>query len=164
MQYRSQELFQKIETLAVHYTTNLMSPYLKAPLANLPLTRRDNDEIELLTARIDVYRHQGYHLDELYWKLLAMARFVKTAQFQWGSGLKTQVVARYAGRPSSERVMAEMVVNNFPANLELLASQVMELFVMVKAEDQAQNQGKARELRGVPEAKEIPELLGRKPD
>jgi len=161
MQYRSQELFQRIEALAAHYSSNLMSPYLKASLANLPLSRRDSDEIELLTARIDVFRHQGYHLDELYLKLLAMARFIKTAQFQWTSGLRSQVVARYAGRPGSERVMAEMVVNNFPANLSVLADQVMELFALVKSEDQAQNEGKARVLRGIPEAKEIPALLGR---
>jgi len=161
MQYRSQELFQKIEALAAHYKTNIFSPSLKAALSNLPLSRRDNDEVELLVARIDVFRHQGYHLDELYLKLLALARFVKMAQAQWNGGLKAQIVARHSTRPAAERVMAEMVVNNFPANLAVLADKVFELYEMTRTEDRAQNGGKTKALAGVPEAKEIPALLGR---
>ena len=111
MQVRTPELFQKLEKLAVHYSNNVASQYIKGEFPSLTLSRRDWDEIELITARQELFRHQGYHLDELYVKLLALARFVKAARTQWGSGLKGMIANRFASRPASERLMAEMVAS-----------------------------------------------------
>lgn len=159
MQIRTPELFQRLEKLAAHYTGNVASQYIKAEFPNLTLSRRDWDEIELITARQELFRHQGYHLDELYLKLLALARFVKQARTQWGSNLKNLVSIRYSGRPASEKLMAEMVAANFSSNLALLAEMVLELFYLTRKEDAEQNQGKHRALHSVPEAKEIETLL-----
>jgi len=159
MQVRSPDLFQKLEKLAAHYKNNVASPYLKGEFPNLTLSRRDWDEIELITARQELFRHQGYHLDELYLKLLALARFVKQARTQWGSSLKNMISLRYSTRPASEKLMAEMVAANFSSNLAVLAQMVLELFYLVRNEDGEQNQGKFKALASVPEAKEIETLL-----
>jgi hypothetical protein len=159
MQIRSPELFQKLETLAGHYKSNVASPYIKGEFPNLTLSRRDWDEIEMITARQEIFRHQGYHLDELYLKLLALARFVKQARTQWGTNLKNLVSIRYSTRPSSEKLMAEMVAANFLPNLKVLAEMVLEIFYMIRKEDGDQNQGKFKALSSVPEAKEIETLL-----
>ena len=159
MQIRSPELFQKLEAMGAHYKNNVASTYLKADLSTLTLSRRDWDEIELITARLDIYRYQGFHLDELYLKLLSLARFVKQSRTQLGSNLKNLVSHRYASRTSSEKLMAEMVAANFQANVSLLAEMVLELFYLTRKEDTDQNQGKAKELASVSEAKEIETLL-----
>jgi hypothetical protein len=159
MQIRSQELFKKLEALATHYKSNVASPYVKADLANLTLSRRDWDEIEMITARQELFSHQGYHLDELYQKLLSLARLVKAARTQWGGNFKNLMAVRHANRPASERLMADMVAANFPSNLTVLATMVLDLFEMVRAEDKVQNGGKTISLSTVPEAKEIPALL-----
>jgi hypothetical protein len=159
MQIRTQELFQKLEALSAHYKTNVASPYVKPEFGSLALSRRDWDEIELITVRQELFRHQGYHLDELYLKLLALARFVKAARTQWGSNFKNMMSTRHGGRSPNERIMADMVAANFPANLTALAAMVVELFELVRNEDRAQNGGKTKGLSSVPEAKEIPALL-----
>lgn len=159
MQVRSPELFTRLEKLAAHYNANVASQYIKGEFPNLTLSRRDWDEIELLTARLELFRHQGFHLDELYLKLLALARFIKQCRTVWGPGLKGIIARRYASRPSGEKLMAEMVAANFPANLKVLAELTLELFYMVRKEDADQNQGRHAALGSVPEAKEIETLL-----
>lgn len=160
MQFRSPELFQKLETLASHYKSNVASPHLKAELPALSLTQRDWDEVELITARQEIFRHQGYHLDELYVKLLALARLVNHARTQLAPVLRARVSGRNANRSGTEKLMADMAVANFLPNLEVLARMVKELYELTRQEDAAQNQGKHRALASVPEAKEIPALLG----
>jgi len=159
MQIRNPELFQKLEKMANHYKNNVASTHLKADLATLTLSRRDWDEIELITARLDLFRYQGFHLDELYLKLLSMARFVKQARGQLGSSLKAMVSHRNAGRSSSEKLMADMVAANFPSNVNLLAEMILELFNVARKEDADANQGKLKDLASVPEANEIEALL-----
>ncbi len=159
MQVRSGELFQKLEKMAAHYKNNVASTHLKAEFSSMPLTRRDWDEVELLTSRLEVFRHQGYHLDELYLKLLSMSRLVKQARTQMAPGLKGRMNTRMASRPNSDKVMAEMAVANFLPNVAVLAEMILELYNFTRQEDAAQNEGKTKALSSVPEAKEIENLL-----
>ena len=159
MQVRSPELFQKLEKLATHYKNNVASTYLKAEIATLTLARRDWDEVELITARQEVFRHQGYHLDELYLKLLSLARLIHQARTHMVPGLKNKVANRLSARTTQEKLMAEMAVANFLPNLLALAEMVLDIYQLALREDLAQNQGKAKFLASVPEAKEIEALL-----
>jgi hypothetical protein len=159
MQIRSAELFQRLEKMAQHYQNNVASNYLKAELANLPLTRRDWDEVEMITARLEIYRSQGFHLDELYLKLLSMAKLVHQARIQMAPGLKAKVCSRLGAQAGSNKLMAEMASANFLPNLAVLGDMVLDLYAFVQEEDTSQNQGKTRALASVPEAKEIASLL-----
>jgi len=159
MQVRSPELFQKLEKMAAHYKNNVASTYMKAELAGLTLSRRDWDEVELITARQEVFRHQGYHLDELYLKLLSLSRFIHQARTHLAPGLKTKVANHLASRPAQERLMADMAVANFLPNLAVLSEMVLDLYQLATREDASQNQGKTKFLASVPEAREIEALL-----
>jgi predicted transcriptional regulator len=159
MQVRSPELFQKLEKMAQHYQNNVASTYLKAEIASLTLSRRDWDEVELITARQEVFRHQGYHLDELYLKLLSLARLIHQARSHMAPGLKSKVANRLASRSPQERLMAEMAAANFLPNVAVLAEMVLDLYRLAVHEDEAQNHGKAKFLASVPEAKETETLL-----
>jgi hypothetical protein len=145
--------------MAAHYKNNVASTYLKSEFSSMTLSRRDWDEIELLTARLEVFRHQGYHLDELYLKLLSMARLVRQARVQLAPGLKGKLHLRLASRPASEKLMAEMASANFVPNVKVLAEMILDLYNFVRKEDADQNEGKTRALFSVPEAKEIESLL-----
>ena len=163
MQLQSPELYQKLERLAEHYNGNVASPFVKAEFPLLTLSAQDWDEIELITVRQEMFKHQGYHLDELYLKLLALARLVKAARSQIGAGLKRRIAVRFAGRSASEKVMAEMSAANFLPNLKILADLVLDLYVYVKKVDALQNDGRTRVLATLPEAREIDNLL-KEPD
>ena len=159
MQVKNPEMFTKLERLAAHYKNNVVSSYLKAEFATITLTRRDWDEVELITARQEVFRQQGYHLDELYLKLLSLARLVHQARTQLAPNLRSLVTNRFNSRPGSEKVMAEMATANFLPNLDVLGAMILDLYQMTKKEDSDQNQGKTKALGSVPEAKEIEGLL-----
>lgn len=160
MQIRSPELFLKLEKLAAHYTNNVASQHIKSEFSLMTLSQRDWDEVELITARQEIFRQQGYHLDELYTKLLALARFVRQGRTILAPRMRTLVANRYAGRPASEKLMADMATANFLPNLAVLADMVLDLFNLVKREDAAQNHGRNKALASVPEAKDIENLLG----
>ncbi len=159
MQIRSPELFAKLEKLAAHYKNNVASVHLKAEFPALSLTPRDWDEVELITARQEIFKQQGYHLDELYSKLLALAKFVHQARLQLAPRLRTLVANRYTGRPSSERLMADMATANFLPNLGVLADMVLDLYNLTCREDEAQNKGVRKSRASVPGAKDIERLL-----
>ena len=159
MQIQRQLLFQKLERLADHYNGHIASPYLKAEFPSLTLAARDWDEIELITVRQELFRHQGYHLDDLYLKLLSLARFVKAARTQMGANIKNRVASRFSGRPQNERVMADMTAANFLPNLQILSDIILDLYDFAQKEDADQNQGKTRVLATLPEVREITELL-----
>ena len=159
MQVKNPELFTKLERMAAHYKNNVASTYLKAEFGSLALSRRDWEEVELITARQDVFRQQGYHLDELYLKLLSLARLVQQARAHLAPNLKTLVANRFGSRPGPEKLMAEMSVANFVPNLGILSSMILDLYDLTKREDADQNQGKTKALGKVPEAKEIETLL-----
>jgi len=159
MQIRSSDLFKKLDALGEHYRNHIQSSYLKSEFPNLTLSKRDWEEIELVTARLDLFRHQGFHLDELYLKLYSLAKLVKQARTHWGANLKSIISRRYASRPASERLMAEMAAANFPANLSTLSDMVLELFYLARKEDADQNEGKTRALSSLPEIKDLEALL-----
>lgn len=159
MQVKNPELFQKLEALADHYQHHVASNYLKAEFASISLSRRDWDEVELITARQEVFRAQGYHLDELYLKLLSLARLVRQARVHLVPHIKSAVSHRFAAKSSSDRLMAEMAAANFGPNLGLLAAQILELYRLALREDEAMHHGSAKALASVPEAREIEALL-----
>ncbi len=156
---RSPDLFKKLEALASHFKNHVASPIIKGEFPSLKLSRQDWDEIELITERQELFRYQGYYLDDLYLKLLSLARFVKQAKTQWGPNIKNLVASRYASRPASEKVNAVMVAGNLMPNLQVLGEMVLEIFYLVRKEDADQNQGKMAALAAVPQAKEIEALL-----
>lgn len=127
MQVKNPEVYSIIETIGHHYRTNISNRFTRAALSLLPLDNAAWNAIEELTEKSANYRYQGYHLDELYRLILAMARFVNVARKQTSQALRHGAGAERMG--PQDRVLRDMVVNNFGSNLNILADTLNKLFI-----------------------------------
>jgi len=157
MQIKNPEVYSIIESIGHHFRTNISNRFTRGALSLLPLDNVTWGQIEELTEKSANYRYQGYHLDELYLLILAMARFVAAARKQ------TLQILRYGGPgdkfSSQDRVLRDMVVNNFGSNLNILADSVNKLYVKVAEIDKEAAEGQGPVLSKFPELNEIGRYL-----
>jgi hypothetical protein len=115
-----------IEQISDHYRTNISNRFIRPALLQLPLDKMNWDQIEVLTEKVEQFRYQGFHLEDLYRQIIAVSRFVSIARRDLVPSLR----GRLSGSTSNaDRVFREMAVNNFGANLQLFADMLNELFV-----------------------------------
>ncbi|MCL2187089.1 MAG: hypothetical protein FWB86_14755 [Treponema sp.] len=113
-----------IEQIGEHYRTNISNRFLRPVLLQLQVDKTTWDMIEVLTEKMELYRYQGFHLDELYRQIAACARFVEVARNR--STIKNKLSALPAGH---DRILREMAVSNFASNLKVFADLLNELYV-----------------------------------
>ena len=118
-------IIRLIERIGEHYRANISNRFLRPVLLQLSLDKATWDQIEILTEKLELYRYQGFHLDELYRQIAASSRFVSLAR-QLIPSLKSRLGANSGGQ---ERVLREMAANNFVSNLQVFADLVNELYV-----------------------------------
>jgi hypothetical protein len=137
MQIKNPEIFSAIESIGEHYRTNIANRFTRRALSSMSLDPGTWNLIEEITEKVDNYRYQGYHLDELYGQILALARFVYQAKREVAPNLRyTASNGTANGRATeSDRVFRDMAVNNFLPNLTILADRINELYVKVAAID-----------------------------
>jgi hypothetical protein len=144
MQTKDEQIMNLIDTIGQHYRQNLGNRYVRNSFSILPLDARDWDLIESVTEKANYYQHQGYHFDELYERVLALGRFVYHARRE----LKPQLRARLGlgsqgpAPVGNERLLRDMAVNNFGANLSILADMVNELYTLVVSLDNKSARGR----------------------
>ncbi|MDL2229025.1 hypothetical protein LJC14_02125 [Treponema sp. OttesenSCG-928-L16] len=152
MQVRDSEIIRLIERISEHYRTNISNRYIRPALLQLPLDKQTWDLIEVLTEKIEQFRYQGFHLDELYRQIASAARFVSVARKELVPGLRN----RLGGSPaSSDRVLRDMAVNNFGSNLQLFADLLNELYVKLVELDKKESKGHLPVYAQIPELQEI---------
>ncbi len=139
MQVKNPEIFSLIESIGLHFNNNISNRFTRASLSLLPLDTTTWTQLEELTEKAANYRYQGYHLDELYEMILSMARFVSAARkqgtqyFKMAAGITTKLT-------SQDRILHEMVINNFSSNLNILADSTNKLYIKaVELDKQAAN-------------------------
>jgi hypothetical protein len=156
MQIKTPEVYSMIEAIGHHYKNNISNRFTRGALSLLVLDNATWNQIEELTEKSDNYRYQGYHLDELYGLILAMARFVNAARKQGSQTL------RY-GNPdkltAQDRVLRDMVVNNFSSNLNILADSVNRLYVKIVEIDKESAAGRQPVFSRFPELAELGRYL-----
>ncbi len=148
------ELILKI---ADHYNTNIstrfLRPFLAQILSDNELSRRISD----MTEHSEAYTAQGIHLDELYLQIHAIARFIYLVRTDIIPNLRG--LAGAVGSNDVNKVFRDMAMNNFKANIQVLADLVNELYVRITVYDKAQN-GKTRTVaRDIPGLAEIGRYL-----
>ena len=156
MQIKTPEVYSMIEAIGHHYKTNISNRFTRGALSMLVLDNATWNQIEELTEKSDNYRYQGYHLDELYGLILAMARFISAARKQATQTLRYGNVDRLT---SQDRVLRDMVVNNFASNLNILADSVNKLFVKVVDIDKENSVGRPPVYSKFPDLGEIGRYL-----
>jgi len=141
MQIKNPEVYSLIESIGLHFNTNISNRFTRASLSLLPLDTTTWTQLEELTEKAANYRYQGYHLDELYAMILSMARFVSAARKQG-----TQYFKMTAGTTSKlttqDKILHEMVINNFSSNLNILADSTNKLYIKVVELDKIAANGK----------------------
>ena len=157
MQIKNPEVYSLIETIGHHFRTNISNRFTRGALSLLSLDNATWSAIEELTEKSANYRYQGYHLDELYMLILAMARFIGAARKQTVQVLRQGAGAERIG--PQDKVLREMVVNNFSSNLNVLADSLNRLLVRVAEIDREEAGASLTVFSKFPELNEIGRYL-----
>jgi hypothetical protein len=153
---RDARVIRLVERIGEHYRTNISNRFIRPTLLQLPLEKQSWDLIETLTEKIEQYRYQGFHLDELYRQIVAASRFVSVTRRDLAPTLRN----RLSGGPSSpDRVLRETAVNNFSSNLQLFADLVNELYVCLVELDKIDAKGRRPLYMSIPELNDVGRLL-----
>ena len=153
---RDAQVIRLIERIGEHYRTNISNRFIRPALLQLPLEKQSWDLIEILTEKIEQYRYQGFHLDELYRQIVACARFVSITRRELVPTLRN----RLSGSGSAaDRVLRDMAVNNFGSNLQLFADLVNELYVCLVELDKLEAKGRRPLYMSIPELRDIGRML-----
>ena len=110
-----------------HYNENIATRFLRPLfaqiLSNIDLSRHIVD----LTEHSDDFVLQGFHLDDLYYDIIALARFIYLVRRDVlpNINLITQANTKMA---TADKVYRNMAFSNLGPNLAVLASMVLELY------------------------------------
>ena len=119
------EVIRLIEQIGEHYRANISNRFLRPVLLQLQIDKTTWDLIEIFTEKMEMYRYQGFHLDELYRQIAACARFVELARNK--SVIKSKMNAIPAG--PSDKILRDMAVSNFSSNLQVFSDLLNELYM-----------------------------------
>jgi hypothetical protein len=121
------QVVRLIEQIGDHYKTNISNRFLRPVLLQLQVDKTTWDLIEILTEKMEMYRYQGFHLDELYRQIAACARFVEVARNK--SNIRDKLKSIPIG--NSDRTLRDMAVSNFASNLQVFADLLNELYIIL---------------------------------
>jgi hypothetical protein len=110
------------------------------------------DQIEILTEKMEQYRYQGFHFDELYHQIAAAARLVDVARHETIASLRNRLGNDTAG---PDRILRDMAINNFASNLQVFADILNELFINLVKMDETSARGKSPIYMQMPELNDI---------
>jgi hypothetical protein len=120
------QVIRLIEQIGEHYRTNISNRFLRPILLTLAIDKSTWDQIELLTEKIELFRYNGFHLDELYRQIAACARFVEMARNHLIPSLRTKISSIPMG---PDKILREMAASNFVSNLKVFADMLNELYL-----------------------------------
>jgi len=156
-QIKDADVMRLIERIGEHYKTNISNRYIRPALLQMQLDKTMWDNIEGLTEKFEHYRYEGFHLDELYPQIAATARFIVAARREVAPSLRYRLSD--GGSSGPDRVLRDMAVNTFSANLELFAKLVCELYQKVKDVDAAHATNKRPYFEQMPEFNDLDDLI-----
>lgn len=164
MSIRNEEIFKIIEKIRNHYNTNLNNRFIRKALLLMKVPRGTWDAIARLTEKTDLYKIQGYPYKELYEQIHAAATFVHQAKIDVAprlrillSGGTETVFSRQQG--GEDKILLDMAINNFPANLGVFSDLINELYVKAVEQDKADHPNERPVFERMPELKEIGRFL-----
>jgi len=156
LQIRDAQIIRLIERIGEHYRTNISNRFIRPTLLTIPLEKQSWDQIETLTEKIEQYRYQGFHLDELYRQILAAARFVSVIRRDLVPSLRNRLAMSSTG---PDKVLRDMAVNNFASNLQVFADLVNELYILLVELDKNEAKGRRPLYMSIPELNDVGRML-----
>jgi hypothetical protein len=97
---------------------------LRPVLLQLQVDKSTWDLIEVLTEKMEMYRYQGFNLDELYQQIAACARLIEVARNKTTIKSKLSLIP-----PAHDKILREMAVSNFTSNLKVFSDLLNELYL-----------------------------------
>lgn len=153
------DIIRLIQELGEHYRNNISSKYIKKAFLNLTLDIGDFNRIESFTGEAEYAISFEYGINELYDRILAFARFIHDVKANILPNLKGLAGSVEGGNAERERVLRDIAINNFPANLGILSDKVHQLFIKIFELDKKENGEKNPFFNQNPALKEIGQLL-----
>ena len=123
---KDSQVIRLVEQISEQYQTNISNRFLRPLILQLQLDKNTWDLIELITEKLDMYRYQGFHLDDLYRQIVACAHFVDEVRHNLLPVLRNKLNINPNG---PEKILREMAANNFPSNLQVFADLLNELYI-----------------------------------
>jgi hypothetical protein len=159
MQIKNPEIFTVVEAIGEHFRTNISNRFTRRGISSMILDPGTWSQIEELTEKIENYRYQGYHFDEIYTMILAMARFVFHARRDLLPNIRMLASGGNDRVSGSDNVFRNMAITNFGPNLKILADKINELYVKVVDLDKENAGAKGPIYSQISELKEIGRYL-----
>ena len=154
---RDAQVIRLIERIGEHYRANISNRFIRPALLQLPMDKQNWDLIEILTEKLEQYRYQGFHLDELYRQIAAAGRFVSLTRRELVPSLRNRLSGGSGSGP--DRVLKDMAVNNFGSNLQVFADFLNELYINLVEIDKTAAKGRRPVYMSIPELQDIGRLL-----
>ena len=149
------QVIRLVERIGEHYRKNISSRFVRPALLTLSLEKQSWDLIEALTEKVDQYRYQGFHIDELYRQIAAAARFVALARRDLAPAIRNRV----PDESGPDRVFRDMAVSTFGSNLQVFADLVNELYNCLMEIDRDTAKGRRPVYMSIPELNDIKPML-----
>jgi hypothetical protein len=149
------QVIRLIERIGEYYRTNISNRFLRPVLLQLQLDKSTWDQIEILTEKMELFRYQGFHLDELYRQIAACARLVEVARNK--ANIKNKLSSVPIG--GGDRTLRDMAVSNFPSNLQVFADLLNELYLILVEMDKSDSGKKPPVFSQISELYNIGRLL-----
>ncbi|MCF7928808.1 MAG: hypothetical protein K9L68_07660 [Spirochaetales bacterium] len=172
MRIKDGEIFQVISKISEHYKNNIYNRHIRKAFAHITMDKGQWDRIAQLIDNIEYYRYDGYPLDDLYEYILAFAQFVYKARHEVQPNLRNLLsgsagVSLDAGRGSlssgsesaGEKVLRDMAINNFGANIGVLADMLNDLYIKTVYRDKQAHTENMPVYEQMPELRQIGSLL-----
>jgi hypothetical protein len=146
-----------IKQLADHYKTNISNRFIRPVLLQLPFDEILWSQIESITERHEQLDYQGYHFDDLYRQIAALTKLVDAVRREIAPTLRYRIGNNYADK--MDRVLRDMTINNFSANLQIFANIIYELYSKLVELDTEASKGKRPVYKQYAELEDIKEKL-----
>lgn len=156
MVIRDAQIDEAIKKLGVHYRNNIDNKYIKKAFNVLQVDTTTWELIRDLTKETDYT--QEYRLDELYERILAVAEFVYKARQQIVSNLRN-FVDRGGSLSGNDKLMQDIAISNFSANLGILSDLVYDLYLKAVEIDKRENENMKKVYERTPELGQLGKWL-----
>lgn len=141
MSVKNTQIFSIVDRIGEHFQQNIYNRYLRKAFSDLTIEKGSWEKIEKLTQSSEYDRMQGYSFGELYDSIYAMAGFIKKVRTDVAPNLRFRLGASHPS--GNEKLLMDMAIINFNANLGLLADMVNELYMKTIELDREEAKGRA---------------------
>jgi hypothetical protein len=163
---KNTKIFEIIDKMKEHYKNNIYNRYIRRALLSMEFSQTSWELLDSIAEKADLYKVQGYQLDELYDRIIAASQFIFHARKEVMPNLRILLAggvdamfARSTGEANSDKVLAEMAAKNFPVNLKIFADMVNELYLTTVEIDKEMHKNKKPIYERIAELKNIGRYL-----